>query len=255
MCVSHKATEWAIEQTPKTALEKMVLMVLADRHNGKSDRCFPSISDISERAICSRRGAINAIESLISQGLIRAEKAPGKKTFYTFSWCTEVTGAESALVHSVHLTGALSSKTGALSAPESGRNQELTNKSVRTREKPRSRFCPDDWSPNPAKLRTVRIPRGVDVDHELAKFRTYEFKTPRSDWDRAFANWLASAEPRKNDGRNQLERQTDELLGTNRQGQSGLGSDFATVATHTDRHTRPDPRLVTGHRWLTDGGD
>ena len=124
-------------------------------------------------------------------------------------------------------------------------------------EKPdrRSRFCPDDWQPNPAKLRMARVATGVDIEHELFKFRTYEFKTPRSDWDRAFLNWLASAEPRKNDGRNQLERQTDELLGTNRQTQGGLGGDFATVAAHADRHPGPNWGLVPSHRPVIDGGD
>ena len=130
-----------------------------------------------------------------------------------------------------------------------------TDKSKSAHKKPRSRFCPDDWSPNPVKLRTARIPKGVDVGHELAKFRTFEFKTPRSDWDRAFANWLASAEPRKNDGLNKLERANRDLLGTFGQGQGGMGGNSQPVAPHDHRPNGSDPRLVASHRRIVDGGD
>lgn len=207
-----------MEQKTKTPLEKLVLLVLADCHNAATGRCFPSLTFISNRAMCTRRGAMKVIESLESQGFIRAERAAGKRTFYTFHMAQ--TGELSSRVNSVHgctqftSTGELSSKTGELSSPEPGSNQE-SNLEVGEGPSPPSRFCPHSFRPNGDLMRTARIPEGVDVSAEFEKFRNHEFSRLITDWDRAWLKWLAGATPprNQNDGRSELQRQTDNLLG------------------------------------------
>ena len=156
--MSHKASAWAMEQKTRTPLEKLTLLILADCHNAANGRCFPSISLIAERAMCTRRGAMKAVESLLDQNLITSKKTPGKSTFYAFNFdptsedsspvnppsitdADPQTGEDSSLVNTVHpctqftstgelssTTGELSSTTGELSSPESGRTKELTGK-------------------------------------------------------------------------------------------------------------------------------
>lgn len=62
-----------------------------------------------------------------------------------------------------------------------------------------SRRCPEDWSPGPAEIEMAEglgfVPG--EIERELAKFRDFEFRTPRSDWPAAFRNWFRTAADRK----------------------------------------------------------
>lgn len=120
--------DWAVKQRPKTPLEKLVLMVLADRHNATRDQCNPSIATIADDAICSKRGAINALASLEKQGYIEVKRMHRRNSNYVLKVhsvhpkgenleCTQCTHR----VHSVH-------PTGELSAPQPGKNQEKNQK-------------------------------------------------------------------------------------------------------------------------------
>ena len=149
--MSFKAAAWALEQTTKTPLEKLVLIVLADCQNEATGKCFPSLSYLQDKAMCSRQGAINVIASLENQGFISAKKEAGKKTFYSFHMeqtgqlsvpveetnrSTECTGTGqlSVPVNSVYgsteCTQLVNSvdPTGQLSRPEPRNNQEVTKK-------------------------------------------------------------------------------------------------------------------------------
>lgn len=50
---------------------------------------------------------------------------------------------------------------------------------------------PPEFTPDP-QLALAELP-DIDVDREIAKFRDWEFKTPRSDWPAVWRNWVASA--------------------------------------------------------------
>jgi hypothetical protein len=80
-----------------------------------------------------------------------------------------------------------------------------------------SKICPSDFYPNPDLLQTARFDRRLCIEDELFKFKNHEFQTSKTDWDRAFLKWLATAIPKKEsksgDTRNALERKTDQLLG------------------------------------------
>lgn len=55
-----------------------------------------------------------------------------------------------------------------------------------------ARFVPDGWSPQPRHVELARQ-LGVHLERERAKFTAHEFRTPRTDWDRAFTGWLHRA--------------------------------------------------------------
>ena len=83
---------------------------------------------------------------------------------------------------------------------------EPTSKGKRSRRGTLSHFVPDTWSPSQSHQNKALSSGRTDswFDTQVGKFRNWEFKTPRSDWDRAFHNWLDGAIERtiaKNDGR------------------------------------------------------
>jgi hypothetical protein len=51
------------------------------------------------------------------------------------------------------------------------------------------RFVPESWQPNDAHREKAGELR-ILIDRELQSFRCHEFRTPKSDWDRAFHAWL-----------------------------------------------------------------
>jgi hypothetical protein len=220
-----------MEQRVKTPLGKLVLLILADCHNGSTNLCFPSLTFLCNRSNCSRQGVINVLIELEREGLISALKTPGKKTYYTLR-----TGQESVPVKRVDpstefiSTGQLSSKTGQLCRLESGKNQEV-NREVRERAPEtkaqqiqefdymaRSRFVPTDFEPDESWYSTHRHRNPAANYHvELERFKAHEFQMPKSDWQRAWISWWMRAKPDDtHDTRNSLERQTDELLGIDR---------------------------------------
>jgi len=64
------------------------------------------------------------------------------------------------------------------------------SKGKRPRRPGLSHFVPDDWQPKPAHLAKVSLRSESWLSKQLEDFRNWEFKTPRSDWDRAFHIWL-----------------------------------------------------------------
>jgi DNA-binding IclR family transcriptional regulator len=58
--------------------EKMVLLVLADFHNSKSERCNPEKTTIAKVAGLSKRSADRAIAQLKDRGLIEIRSTNGR---------------------------------------------------------------------------------------------------------------------------------------------------------------------------------
>lgn len=145
-----------MKQTTKTPLEKLVLLVLADCHNQASGKCFPSLTFICERSMCSRQGAVNALHSLETQGLISARRTAGKSTYYELhtGQLSRPVGRSKTSQHSVpvnsvdpstQLTALVNSvdSTSQLSRPEPGNNQEVTRNTKRENPaKPDLSPCP-----------------------------------------------------------------------------------------------------------------
>ncbi len=52
-----------------------------------------------------------------------------------------------------------------------------------------SKFVPEDWAPSDGHYELANRLR-VNLERELLSFRAHEFKTPKTDFDRAFTGWL-----------------------------------------------------------------
>ena len=71
--------------------------------------------------------------------------------------------------------------------------QKGSTSSPRTRAR-KWTIVPSDWEPKDAHRAKARE-LSVDFDKELADFRLWEFKTPKSNADLAFHRWLRTAKP------------------------------------------------------------
>jgi len=68
--MSFAATTWAVRQKVP-ALAKLVLLLLADRHNGDTNRCDPSMDRLADDCGMSKDSVKRQIKVLSDRGLIR----------------------------------------------------------------------------------------------------------------------------------------------------------------------------------------
>ena len=71
--MSHKATNWAIQQRGLSPVTKLVLWYLCDRHNPDFG-CFPSQDELAADAEISRASLNTHLEKLETAGLIRRQR-------------------------------------------------------------------------------------------------------------------------------------------------------------------------------------
>lgn len=71
-----------------------------------------------------------------------------------------------------------------------GRECDATTTRAPKAPRPKAeRFVPETWQPNDAhQAKATEL--GVLLRREVDSFRSHEFKTPKTDWDRAFHGWL-----------------------------------------------------------------
>jgi len=86
--MSHRATVWAIEQK-LPALAKLVLLILADRHNGDTNRCDPSMDRVAVDCGMSKDSVKRQVKILEGMGLIvvhqRKTGTVNLTNFYSFN--------------------------------------------------------------------------------------------------------------------------------------------------------------------------
>jgi hypothetical protein len=88
--MSAKATFWAWRQPIKPATAKLVLLCLADCHNGDSGRCDPSVKYIAKTTGLDRKTVIAAIGTLVNHSVLSVEKRHGSSTDYCLKTSTEI---------------------------------------------------------------------------------------------------------------------------------------------------------------------
>jgi hypothetical protein len=99
--VSAKATFWAWRQTIKPASAKLILLCLADCHNGDNGQCNPSVQYLAKTTGLDRKTVMSGIASLEEMGAIEVFKQSGLSTNYNIATGTEIgstgngTGTES----------------------------------------------------------------------------------------------------------------------------------------------------------------
>lgn len=91
VALSHEATNWASKVRGISPMQKLVLMLMADCHNGHTRECFPSIDTLAEDSCAGRRTVIRAIQALEVAGLISIRKQEGKSNRYDLHTSATVT--------------------------------------------------------------------------------------------------------------------------------------------------------------------
>jgi hypothetical protein len=87
--VSHRATTWAWQQNIP-AMQKLVLLALADRHNNDTERCDPSMSRVATDCGMSRESVKKSVKSLEEKDLIKSNQrksgAANISNYYTLNF-------------------------------------------------------------------------------------------------------------------------------------------------------------------------
>lgn len=68
--MSRLAVEWAARQRPLQPPDKLVLWALADAHNARTGRAFPSVAAIGEFTGWQRKAVLASLGRLVRAGLI-----------------------------------------------------------------------------------------------------------------------------------------------------------------------------------------
>src|SRR6185295_12173612 len=79
--MANNLIDWALKQA-LAAVQKLVLLVLANRADGKTHECFPSLTTIARETGLARSTVTQALGRLESLGLIRRQRKPYQSTLY-----------------------------------------------------------------------------------------------------------------------------------------------------------------------------
>lgn len=90
--MSHESTAWAWKQKTSNPYAKYILFILADCHNGRSNQCNPSISEMMKVSQISRRSVIEYLKSLENDGLITSMPRYGKRGRLTNQYALNIAG-------------------------------------------------------------------------------------------------------------------------------------------------------------------
>lgn len=248
--MSHEATNWAFRQKGLKPATRIVLLMLADRHNPDFG-CFPSKKRLSDDCEMSVRSVFNHIKILEEAGLVQIVTG-GLCKDGCFTSNRYVLGFEPEFTASNSCPQAKSAHGKNCPRPQAkfadDRRQNLPNNPVREprkvnpvmgependlfdvpQQKPKAkRACqlPEGWVPNSKNVEDA-IKLGLtheEIDHEADQFRDYAAANGRSqkDWDAAWRTWC------RNSRKFSAGRRVANPSGSNRYGQGGgLAAAFA----------------------------
>ena len=87
--MSVKAVNWAKTVKGTTPGQKLILMLLAEAHNGKTGKCFPTIARLGDESSYSKRQVIRILKQLEDGGLICSTHSRGRKKANDYTLNTE----------------------------------------------------------------------------------------------------------------------------------------------------------------------
>ena len=187
---------WAFKQHLPAA-EKLVLLSLADHHNGGTGLCIPGQRSIADQTSLSVRTVQRCLQQLESRGLIerRARFRPeGRgRTSDTYILQGDILSGRSDQGDKSATTKATSqddqSDAIGVAEPEGNRKKNHIEK--------RQTSMTDDWQPDPTNWQTI-VNRHKDVDHavELENFRDHYLSKAekRADWNASLRTWMRNAQ-------------------------------------------------------------
>lgn len=200
MSVTLMSAVWPMD-LPTT--DKMVLLALADAANDdgvtwiavKSRKAGEKL-DILKKCSLKERAVQGAIKRLCDSGLLTRDERPGKGVIY------RVTPAGNAAPQEMRPAGKDVNPRSKCGETVSNHHTSEANASSvvgapkaqpRVKAKPVKRsFVPDEWEPKASHVVKARELQ-LDLREEIESFRNHEFKTPKSDFDRAFHTWLTNS--------------------------------------------------------------
>ena len=226
-------------ETPSSGFR--VAFVIAYHLNRKTGESFPSHSRIAELASLSPRQVSDLIKGLRIRGHLAVQRRPNQSNCYRLTagpvlQPAAVPTPRVSAVPELQLTSEPEARPELQSSVVRNCSPPLTNplkepkevkggsvearhalalpvRAAATGRAPvgrRSSFVPDDWQP-PANAFDLGAKYGLSNDEtarEIAKFRNHEFKAPKSDWDRAWCNWIVKAGEMKAGRNGQSSRQS-----------------------------------------------
>lgn len=138
--MSFTAAAWAIKQRPKLPSEKLVLILLADCHNESTNRCDPSMDYLALHAMCEKRTAIRATESLEQQGFLTILRQQGRRNRYTLNIeedqkaVTKSHQCQNVTRDNNDQSGDINAQSGDMGVTQTYKNQEEPEKGIVTLE-------------------------------------------------------------------------------------------------------------------------
>ena len=88
--MSARATVLAWHQDIKPATAKLVLLCLADCHNGDSGQCNPGVNYIARQTGLDRKTVMHSIDTLRQNGVISVTNKQGAGNTYRLKTSTEI---------------------------------------------------------------------------------------------------------------------------------------------------------------------
>ena len=129
--MSHEATRLAWLSIEPQHGARLVLLALADHHNGTTNQCFPSVARLVERTKLERKAILRAIAELEHLNLIRTERKNGCCSRYTLLFLDQSQNGAGDKTGPVAKRVSTSPKMGQNQSQNVTRNQEVIgNQSV-----------------------------------------------------------------------------------------------------------------------------
>jgi hypothetical protein len=182
-----------------SASERQVLIMLALRAGGDGT-CYPSVATLARDTGLGLRTIRRTIRLLTTNGRLvvrerHSECGDRKSNLYVlqgYGQLASTSGQPAPAVRSNSTDGVRPSgpEGHCQPAPLNAQLKSPVGKSPLKSEGKRPwRRVPDTWQPNDAH-HTLAASLGVNLEHELGKFRDHEFAKSKSDPDAAFRNWI-----------------------------------------------------------------
>lgn len=224
--MSFQAMTWAVEQS-LPALQKLVLLMLANHTNGHTGRCDPSIARLCAECGMSKTALLSAIDSLEEAGLVSVVRRKLGDVSLRNSYRLALPGVDMTTA-SVDVVEVEEIPRGVVRQTDGGSPPEelpvVREKYLKQEVEPvsepkavRGSRLPADYHPNETHSR-LALELHVDLVSEVVQFMDYHKAkgSVMKDWDAALRTWLRNAAKWRKQGSTQQTGWLDELTGKRR---------------------------------------
>jgi DNA-binding transcriptional ArsR family regulator len=174
--------------------DKLVLLSLADWSNDDG-YCWPSMSQLASKTGLTDRSIRASVGRLRDAGHLTRDERKGKGVLYRVhpgtSFPPEAASPRKETTKTPEGRSANTSVNTILSEVANAPSEK-----ARPKVKP-SRRAPEAWEPTPETIQALTADgyEPGELERALSMVRDHEFRTPRSDWDAAYRNWVRRDPP------------------------------------------------------------